>query len=142
MAASSHTGPWTIALEATQARLTVHGRRGLRLLHAPPVEGSFYLRPDGALAGFALRLPLRHGVLRWESADVDRDGRAWLRLRDREVRAPVTVVCAEIPGPRPYVKIVLDTVFRSAALGLRGALWPRPVRLRVFSEIRSHRPGP
>ncbi|MGI5273418.1 hypothetical protein ACQEUU_30040 [Nonomuraea sp. CA-218870] len=137
MATSSHLGPgsWRIVLEATQARLTTSGRGGVRLRYAPRVGGSFYLRPDTTLAGFALRLPLPAELL-WESADLDRDGHAWLRLGDREVRSPVTVVCAAIPGARPYVKIVLETVFRSSSLGLPGVSWPRPVTLRLFTEIR------
>lgn len=143
MTASSHIGPgsWRIVLEATQARLTTRGRRGLRLLYAPPrVDGSFYLRPDTALAGFSLRLPLpshRPGppALRWESADLDRDPHAWLRSGHREVRAPVSVVCAAVPGERPYVKIVLETVFPSSLL-LPPWLRTRPVTLRLFSEIR------
>ncbi|WP_101786687.1 hypothetical protein [Nonomuraea indica] len=144
MATSSHIGPgsWRIVLEATEARLTTSRRKGPRLLYAPPrLDGAFYLRPDAALAGFALRLPLpshraEQPVLHWESAELDRDARAWLRLGRHEVCAPVSVVCAEIPGERPYVKIVLETVFFSGGLRLPGLLVPRPVTLRLFSEIR------
>lgn len=144
MATSSHIGPgsWRIVLEATEARLTTSRRKGPRLLYAPPrLDGAFYLRPDAALAGFALRLPLpsrraEPPVLHWESAELDRDGHAWLRLGRREVCSPVSVVCAEIPGERPYVKIVLETVFASTGLRLPGWLPPRPVTLRLFSEIR------
>ncbi|MEW9552832.1 hypothetical protein [Nonomuraea sp. NPDC050783] len=156
MATSSHIEPgawrpgaWQIVLEATEARLTTSGREGIRLLCAPPrLDGSFYLRPGGALAGFDLRLPLlppgreRHGeppVLCWEAADLDRDGHGRLRYGNREVCSPVSAVCAEIPGGRPYVKIVLETVFPSGSLHLPGSSWlrPRPVTLRLFSEIRA-----
>lgn len=152
MATSSHIGPgsWRIVLEATEARLTTSGRKGPRLLYAPPhLDGAFYLRPNATLAGFALRLPLssrRAGapVLYWESAELDRDGHAWLRLGRRAVRTPVSIVCAEIPGERLYVKIVLETVFSSGDLRLPGRLRQRPVTLRLFSEIRpaDGLPGP
>jgi hypothetical protein len=142
MAASSHTGPgsWRIALEATEVRLTANRRRGPRLLYAPPrLDGAFYLRPDAALAGFALRSHRAETpVLRWESAELDRDAHAWLRFGHRAVRSPVAVVCAEIPGERPYVKIVLETVFSARCLRLPAVarLQPQPVTLRLFSEIR------
>ncbi|MCK2218744.1 hypothetical protein MF672_033860 [Actinomadura sp. ATCC 31491] len=158
MATSSHIEPgsWRIVLEATEVRLTTSGRKGLRLLYAPPrLDGSFYLRPGGpadadprpggGLAGFDLRLPLaapRRGeppALLWEAAELDRDGHGRLRFGGRELRAPVSAVCAAVPGGRPYVKIVLETVFSSADLRLpatAGWLRPRPVTLRLFSEIR------
>ncbi|WP_146103552.1 hypothetical protein [Nonomuraea solani] len=141
MTTSIGPGSWQIVLEATEARMTTSGRKGPRLLYAPPrVDGSFYLRPDATLAGFDLRLPLPSPELSWESADLDRDPHAWLRLGRREVRAPVSVMCAEIPGEHPYVKIVLETVFRSSALGL--GHWPRWVTLRLFSEIRESQVRP
>src|SRR5690606_10144011 len=143
MTASSHIGPgsWRIVLEATQARLTTRGRRGLRLLYAPPrVDGSFYLRPDTALAGFSLRLPLpshRPGppALRWESADLDRDPYAWLRSGHREVRAPVAGGRAAAPGEPPDAPIGRE---RRVPPALMRAPWlrTRPVTLRLFSEIR------
>ncbi|MBB6347182.1 hypothetical protein FHU36_003727 [Nonomuraea muscovyensis] len=144
MATSSHIGPgsWRIVLEATEARLTTSRRKGPRLLYAPPrLDGAFYLRPNAALAGFALQLPLpshraEPPVLHWESAELDRDAHAWLRFGRQAVRSPVSVVCAEIPGERPYVKIVLETVFSSGSLRLPVWFPPRPVTLRLFSEIR------
>lgn len=171
MAKSSHIEPgsWRIVLEATEARLTTSGRRGRSVLFEPlRLDGAFYLRPDAALAGFDLRLPLasprakppvppltshraeppvppltsHHAeppVLHWEAVDLDRGAHAWLRCGGRAVRSPVSVVCAEIPGEHPYVKIVLETVFASNSLRLPGRSWlrPRPVTLRLFSEIRS-----
>ncbi|WP_336208689.1 hypothetical protein [Nonomuraea sp. LPB2021202275-12-8] len=143
MATSTGPGSWRIALEATEARLTTSRQQGLWLLYAPPrLDGAFYLRPNtAALAGFALRLPLpshraEPPVLHWESAELDRDAHAWLRFGRQAVRSPVSVVCAEIPGERPYVKIVLETVFSSRSLRLPAWLPPRPVTLRLFSEIR------
>ncbi|MEV0162410.1 hypothetical protein B0I32_106105 [Nonomuraea fuscirosea] len=143
-----HTGPgaWRIAMDATEATLSVgtSGRR--RSLSDPPgVSGAFYLRPSGALAGFALRLPLRPPapgaeapVLLWESADLESEGRAWLRFGRQEVCRAVSVLCAGVPGAHPYVKIVLETAFSSWSLRLPGVRWPRPrmVTLRLFSEIR------
>ncbi|NRQ37782.1 hypothetical protein HII36_39030 [Nonomuraea sp. NN258] len=164
MATSSHIEPgsWRIVLEATEARLTTNGRQGPRPLYAPSrLDGSFYLRPTGTLAGFDLHLPLplpphrfssprpssprfsshraEPPVLHWESAELDGDARAWLRFGSLEVCSPVSVMCAEIPGERPYVKIVLETVFWSGSLRLPGSRWlrPRPVTLRLFTEIRN-----
>ncbi|MGW0484624.1 hypothetical protein [Nonomuraea sp. NPDC003214] len=144
MATPSHTGPgsWHIVLEATEAKLTARGLKGPRLLFAPTrLDGAFYLRPDAVLAGFALELPLpshraEPPVLRWESAELDRDGHAWLRFGSQAVRSPVTVMCAEIPGERPYVKIVLETVFSSRNLRLPAWFLPRTVTLRLFTELR------
>ncbi|WP_049561599.1 hypothetical protein [Nonomuraea sp. SBT364] len=144
MATPSHIGPgsWRIVLEATEATLTTSTRKGPRLLFAlPRLDGAFYLRPHAGLAGFALQLPLpsrraEPPVLHWESAELDRDGHAWLRFGRQEVRSPVSVLCAEIPGERPYVKIVLETVFSPSSLRLPAWFLPRPVTLRLFTEIR------
>ncbi|MFC4122112.1 hypothetical protein [Nonomuraea zeae] len=148
MAVSPYTDPdsWRIALDATEATLSVHTRKGPRTLYVVPrIDGAFYLRPDGPLAGFSLQLPLpssRGGdapVLWWESADLDLDGAAWLRLGRQEARSQVSVLRAEIPGERPYLKIVMETVFPSWSLRLPALAWhpPRAVTLRLFSEIRS-----
>jgi hypothetical protein len=130
-------GSWRIALEATEATLTTSSGP----LYAPPrLDGAFYLRPDATLAGFDLRLPLASPeALLWESADFDRDGHAWLRLGRQAVRSPVSVICAEIPGERPYVKIIMETVFSSSSLRLptMTRFRPRRVTLRLFTEIRS-----
>ncbi|GAA3601229.1 hypothetical protein GCM10022419_101800 [Nonomuraea rosea] len=137
---------WRIALDATEATLSVNTAKGPRTLYeAPQINGAFYLRPSGSLAGFSMRLPLassRAGeppVLWWESADLDLDGAAWLRLGQQEVLSDVSVLRAEVPGERPYLKIVMETVFSSWSLRLPALAWrpPRMVTLRLFSEIRS-----
>ncbi|WP_043625521.1 hypothetical protein [Nonomuraea candida] len=155
-------GSWRIATEATEARMSIGRRRerGLPL----DVTGAFYLRPSGALAGFTLLLsppghpggpPERTGgsparpdgssarpggapELRWEAADLDREGQAWLRFGEQETRSAVSVLDAEIPGEHPYLKIVLETEFSSRRLRLPGLprLWPRRVTVTLFSEIR------
>ncbi|WP_043636338.1 hypothetical protein [Nonomuraea candida] len=84
-------------------------------------------------------------MLQWESAELDSDAHAWLRFGGQAVHSPVSVICAEIPGEHPYVKVVLETVFSSRYLRLPGWAWPRsrPVTLRLFSEIRpAHRVMP
>lgn len=134
---------WRIAMDATETTLSTSARL---LYAAPGLSGAFYLRPGGGLAGFALRLPLpprRDGPteLWWEAADLDArgGGQTWLRAGRREVCRPVSVLCAEVPGERPYEKIVLETAFSSWALRLPGAprLRPRRLTLRLFSEIRT-----
>ncbi|MFB4270591.1 hypothetical protein [Nonomuraea sp. GTA35] len=134
---------WRIAMDATEATLST-GTSDEPLYPLPGLTGAFYLRPGGALAGFALRLPLpaRRGEPRdlwWEAADLDRDGRAWLRFGQQEVCRAVSVLCAEIPGERPYEKIVLETAFSSWSLRLPGVplLRPRRLTLRLFSELRT-----
>lgn len=153
MTISSHTehtdhpdpGAWRIAMDATEVTLWTRRMTAQRPLYVvPDISGTFYLRRSGTLAGFALRLPLpatRRGgtpVLEWESEDLENEGRAWLRLGHREVCRPVSVLCAEIPGARPYVKIVMETVFSSLSLRPPAMAWglPRKVTLRLFSEVR------
>ncbi|AQZ69603.1 unnamed protein product [[Actinomadura] parvosata subsp. kistnae] len=133
---------WRIAMDATEATLSASTSPD-PLFTLPSLDGAFYLRPGGGLAGFALRLPLpaRRGEpqdLWWEAADLDREGRAWLRLGQHEVCRAVSVLCAEIPGERPYEKIVLETAFSSWSLRLPGVplLRPRRLTLRLFSELR------
>ncbi|MGP4104889.1 hypothetical protein [Nonomuraea sp. KM90] len=145
--AFSYTDPdaWRIAMNVTEATLTMDTPRKLRLLDkVPEVIGSFFLRPSGGLAGFSLRLPLSSRravppVLVWESANLELGEPATLRLGEQEVSSAVSVVCAEIPGEHPYVKIVLETEFPSKALLLPSTWWRRPgtVRLRLFSELHS-----
>ncbi|TYB69098.1 hypothetical protein FXF51_07550 [Nonomuraea sp. PA05] len=134
---------WRIAMDATEATLSA-GPSDEPLYTFPELDGAFYLRPGGELAGFALRLPLRsrRGEPRdlwWEAADLDREGRAWLRYGQQEVCRAVSVLCREIPGERPYEKIVLETAFSSWGLRLPGVplLRPRRVTLRLFSELRT-----
>lgn len=137
-------GSWQIALEATDATLSMSTARGPRTLYrTSEISGAFYLRPDGSLAGFSLELPFprRWGEpvsLSWEAADLDTDESVSLRLGENETRADVSVLSVVIPGEPAYVKIVLETAFsprslRLPGLGLHRA---RPVTLRLFSEIR------
>ncbi|UBU11319.1 hypothetical protein [Nonomuraea gerenzanensis] len=134
---------WRIAMDATEATLTTSTSKD-PLYTLPGLDGAFYLRPGGELAGFALRLPLpsRRGGQRdlwWEAADLDREGRAWLRYGQQEVCREVSVLCRQIPGERPYEKIVLETAFSSWSLRLPGVplLRPRRLTLRLFSELRT-----
>ncbi|MBF8193056.1 hypothetical protein ITP53_46785 [Nonomuraea sp. K274] len=149
--ASSYTDPgaWRIAMDATEATLSMSTPGGRLTQELPRVSGSFFLRPSGALAGFALRLllpPHWDGpqVPSWEAADLDVDEQAWLRLGRHEVCRPVFVLCTRVPGEHSYTKIVLETSFSSWSLRLPGAAWhrPRPVTLRLFSEIRSVEDAP
>jgi hypothetical protein len=144
------------AAEGTLAMVTQNGPRPL--LRLPRFHGSFYLRPTGRLAGFALWLDLpaearpprargREQALYWESVDLrpgeanELTGRGLVRLGRREARSDVAGICSEVPNARstrPYLKLVLRTVVPSLALG-----WPpearrrgRPVLLTLFAEIR------
>jgi hypothetical protein len=146
-------------MDASAGTLSTNTAAGPVLLYELPCfHGSFYLRPTGLLAGFTLQLPLpscpswlredEAPVLFWESGNLDSDessggvdGRARLRLGRRQTFAAVSGRCTEVPTGRtgrPYLKIVLETVF--PPLSLR---WPtyarqrlRPVTLKLFSEIR------
>jgi hypothetical protein len=150
---------WRIAMEASAASLSMNTLKGPRLLDELPwFQGSFRLTRAGLPAGFTLRLPLptrpewlreeETAELLWESVSLEAagipnqfGGRTRLRLGRRETFASVSALCAKIPvgrSGRPYLKIVLETVFPS--LSLR---WPRearlrlrPVTLKLFSEIR------
>ncbi|MFC7584886.1 hypothetical protein ACFQYP_14940 [Nonomuraea antimicrobica] len=126
--------------------LSVDTGRGPRVLYAPRrISGAFFLRPNGSLAGFSLRLPLPSRVartpvpvLRWESTSLETGPTAALRLGRQEVQTAVSVLCAEIPGDPAYVKVVLEGTFCSWGLRLPALAWRRPrrVRLRLFTEIR------
>ncbi|MEV0616485.1 hypothetical protein AB0I81_24435 [Nonomuraea sp. NPDC050404] len=132
------SGSWRIAMDATEATLSMDTWLGPRPLYdVPEITGSFYLRPSGGLAGFALLIPLPSRALRWDAADLDRGGRSRIRLGEREIGAAVSVLCAQVPGERPYYKVVLETAFSSWRLGLPGVprLRPRRIALTLFSEI-------
>ncbi|MEV7808763.1 hypothetical protein AB0O28_38005 [Microbispora sp. NPDC088329] len=158
---ASYTDPsaWRIAMDASEGTLSMTTSKGPRLLHELPCfHGSFYLSPVGLLAGFTLQLPLpvhparlrkdEAPVLFWESVDLEADdtpnqvlGNARLRLGRREVSAGVSGLCTEVPvghSGRPYLKIVLETVFPSVSLRWPVEAWQRlrPVTLKLFTEIR------
>ncbi|TDE42185.1 hypothetical protein E1295_28255 [Nonomuraea mesophila] len=146
---ASHAGhaAWRIAVEASEGLVTAGPRPVCAL---PAFRGSFYLRPAGSLAGFALSFPLPSpapGELTWEAVELGAGGsphevagQGCLRLGRRVAFAPVSGRCVEVPGGRsgrPYLKIVLVT---RLPLVLR---WPRPAwhrlrpaTLRLFTEIR------
>ncbi|MEO3803647.1 hypothetical protein [Nonomuraea sp. B1E8] len=149
---ASHADPaaWRVAVDASEGLVSA----GTRLLHTlPAFHGSFYLRPSGSLAGFALSFPLpsRHGEeLVWEAVELgsggsrrEITGQGSLRVGRRLAFAPVSGRCVEVPGGRrgrPYLKIVLST---RLPLALR---WPpspwhrlRPATLQLFTEIRPER---
>jgi hypothetical protein len=132
------SGSWQIAMDATEATVSMSTWLGPRPLYdVPEITGSFYLRPGGGLAGFALRIPLPSQELTWDSADLDRGGRSRIRLGRRETGAAVSVLCAQVPGERPYYKVVLETAFSSWRLRLPGVplYRPRRITLTLFSEI-------
>ncbi|MFF5260935.1 hypothetical protein ACFY4C_18505 [Actinomadura viridis] len=162
----SDPSAWRIDTDASEGTLAMVMQDGPRpLFRLPRFHGSFYLRPTGRLAGFALHLDLpeeaRPARLRgqepptlyWESTDLrtgtanDLDGRGMLQLGRRETWTAVSGVCSPVPYARsglPYLKIVLETTFPSLALW-----WPqearrrlRPVLLTLFAEIRPARVGP
>ncbi|WP_147267912.1 hypothetical protein [Spongiactinospora rosea] len=153
-----HANPtaWRIALDACAGMLSMNTSKGLRPLYElPHFQGSFSISREGVLAGFRLRLPLPSEArlaqagtaaeLSWESMSLDADGpvnslggRARLLLGRRETFTDVSALCAKIPGERPYIKIVLETVFSPVALHWPTDGWQRlrPVTLTLFSEIR------
>lgn len=158
---ASYTDPsaWRIAMDASEGTLSMTTSKGPRLLHELPCfHGSFYLRPAGLLAGFTLQLPLpvypswlqedEAPVLFWESVDLEAQdppnqvlGNARLRLGRRQVSAGVSGLCTEVPvghSGRPYLKIVLETVFPSVSLRWPAEAWQRlrPVTLKLLTEIR------
>ncbi|GLW67538.1 hypothetical protein Arub01_57810 [Actinomadura rubrobrunea] len=151
---------WKVDADASEATLSLMDRRGPRpLLRLTDFHGSFYLRPNGDLAGFALHLELPPEArsswpggqaapsLFWESVNLrpSRErgliGRGRLCLGRRETWSTVSGMCTRVPcrdSELPYLKIVLDTMFASLALR-----WPaeaarhfRPVTLQLFTEIR------
>lgn len=149
---------WRVATEVSEWALSMNTPNGPRLLcELPGFQGTFVLRRDGLLAGFTLRLPLPESsrppwlrtpeapVLHWKSLNLEADppppggvaGRARLRLGRRETFAPVSALCVTIPAARPYLKLVVETVFPSVALRWPAEAWPRlrPVTLRLLSEI-------
>jgi hypothetical protein len=158
---------WRIESAASDGSLAVVTGGGAEpLFRLPGFRGSFSLRPSG-LSGFDVaidvpereRPPSRWGreaaTLRWEATGLrpregvphGLEGRGVLTLGHRETWAALTGSCTPVPSARtglPYLKIVLETVFASAALW-----WPRParrrlrpVRLTLFAEIRPVRVGP
>ncbi|MEU7884923.1 hypothetical protein AB0B54_05440 [Microbispora bryophytorum] len=158
---ASYTDPsaWRIAMDASEGTLSMTTSKGPRLLHELPCfHGSFYVSPVGLLAGFTLQLPLpvypswlredEAPVLFWESVDLEAEdapnqvqGNARLRLGRREISAAVSGLCTEVPvgqSGRPYLKIVLETVFPSVSLRWPVEAWQRlrPVTLKLFTEIR------
>ncbi|GAA0824073.1 hypothetical protein ACFQVD_06090 [Streptosporangium amethystogenes subsp. fukuiense] len=156
---------WRVPMDAIGGTLSMNTSKGPRLLYELPCfHGSFYLRPSGVLAGFALQLPLpscpawlrddEAPVLFWESVDLAADGssngvdgQARLRLGRQEAFTTVSGLCTEIPvgrSGRSYLKIILETVFSSLLLR-----WPaeaqkrlRPATLKLFGEIRPARVAP
>lgn len=101
-------------------------------------HGSFYLSPDGRLAGFALRIPAGEDELVWESVSLEPaaapnrlTGRARLALGHRVITAEVSGLCAELPSRS--LKIVLETTFPARSLR-----WPARTgrsTLRLFTEL-------
>ncbi|MBX6383859.1 MAG: hypothetical protein IRZ07_12935 [Microbispora sp.] len=158
---ASYTDPgaWRIDMDASEATLSMTTSKGPRLLHKlPGFHGSFYVSPVGLLAGFTLRLPLpvyppwlredEAPELYYESVDLEAAkapnqvrGNARLRLGSRETSAAVSGLCTPVPAGhlgRPYLKIVLETVFASVRLRWPAEAWRRlrPVTLTLFTEIR------
>jgi hypothetical protein len=154
---------WEISEPVTRGSLASPTRRGLRPVAAvSSFHGSFYLRPNGHLAGFAIHLGLRPDrvsgvahkkradrVVFWEAVDLhhltDRDftGTCVLQTTNRTFRTRThgKIITAAAPGhDLPYWRITLAADFRGIQLG-----WPpsarylfRRVEMRFFTEIHQH----
>ncbi|QKW38017.1 hypothetical protein HUT06_31795 [Actinomadura sp. NAK00032] len=159
---------WSIEGAAGEAVLSMVTPSGVEpIFRSADLEGSFVLGPSGLLSGFTLDLDLpEHALsarrwgrspssLSWEASGLrptetrphGLEGRGTLALGHRDTRTALSGTCTQVPNARtgaPYLKIVLQTVFASAALW-----WPRearrrlrPVELTLFAEIRPVRIGP
>ncbi len=155
-----HAVSWEISEPMTRGSLASPTRRGARPVgQVSSFHGSFYLRPNGHLAGFAIHLGLypdrmsgvahkkgAERVLFWEAIDLthvnDRDftGRCILQTSRRtfHTRTHGKIVTAAMPGHElPYWRITLTAEFRGIQLS-----WPpslrylfRRVEMRFFTEI-------
>ncbi|MFG2019138.1 hypothetical protein [Actinomadura geliboluensis] len=159
---------WRIEGAASEAVLSaVTGSGTEPIFRSADLEGTFILNRSGLLSGFSLGLDLPEQALParrwgryppslfWEASGLQPsgaephglEGRGTLALGHRETRTALSGTCTRVPNARtgvPYLKIVLETVFASAALW-----WPRearrrlrPVQLTLFAEIRPVRIGP